>query len=205
MKIRHYFATGFLITLPVFITLYFLFIIFRFIDGIFGKVVNFYLKQYLGFAVPGLGIIIGVLIVFAVGFTAANFFGKKIIHALERWFLKFPFIRQIYPAAKQIVDSFISKDSPAFKKVVLVQYPSKGIWSVGFLTNESFKEANDKTRRDLQHIFIATTPSPLTGFLILVPREEVVELDMSIEEGVKLIISAGIVKPAAPADKRCYL
>ncbi|MCX5678045.1 MAG: DUF502 domain-containing protein [Candidatus Omnitrophica bacterium] len=196
MRIRHYLATGFLITLPVFITLYFLFIIFRFIDGIFGKVVNFYIKQYLGFAIPGVGIIISILIVFAVGFTAANFFGKRIIRALESWFLKFPFIRNIYPAAKQIVDSFISKDSPAFKKVVLVQYPSKGIWSVGFITNESFKEANDKTGRDLLHVFIATTPSPLTGFLILAPREDVTELNISVEDGVKLIISGGIVKPA---------
>lgn len=196
MKIRHYFVTGFLITLPVFITLYFLFIVFRFIDGIFGKVINFYIKRHLGFAIPGVGIIIGLLIVFAVGFTAANFFGKRIMRALENWFLKFPFIRQIYPAAKQIVDSFISKDSPAFKKVVLVQYPSKGIWAVGFLTNESFKEANEKTGRDLLHIFIATTPSPLTGFLILAPREDVTELDISIEDGVKLIISGGIVKPA---------
>jgi len=182
--------------LPVFITLYFLFIIFRFIDGIFGKVVNFYIKQHLGFEIPGIGIIISILLVFAVGFTAANFFGKRIIRALEGWFLKFPFIRQIYPAAKQIVDSFISKDSPAFKKVVLVQYPSRGIWSVGFLTNESFKEANDKTGRDLLHVFIATTPSPLTGFLVLAPREDVTELDISIEDGVKLIISAGIVKPS---------
>ncbi len=196
MKIRHYFATGFLITLPVFLTLYLLFIIFRFIDEIFGKVVNFYIKQHLGFAVPGVGIIVGIIIVFAVGFTAANFFGKRIMRALEGWFLRFPFIRQVYPSAKQIVDSFMSKDSPAFKKVVLVQYPSKGIWSIGFLTNESFKEVNEKTGRDLLHVFIATTPSPLTGYLVLIPREDVQYLEMSIEEGVKLIISGGIVKPA---------
>ncbi len=182
--------------MPVFLTLYLLFIIFRFIDEIFGKVVNFYIKQHLGFAVPGVGIIVGIIIVFAVGFTAANFFGKRIMRALEGWFLRFPFIRQIYPSAKQIVDSFMSKDSPAFKKVVLVQYPSKGIWSIGFLTNESFKEVNEKTGRDLLHVFIATTPSPLTGYLVLIPREDVQYLEMSIEEGVKLIISGGIVKPA---------
>lgn len=201
MKIRHYFGTGLLITLPVFVTLYFLFIIFRFIDGIFGKVVNMYIQKHMGFAIPGVGFIIGILIVFGVGFTAANFFGKKIIYALERWFLKFPFIRQIYPAAKQIVDSFISKDSPAFKKVVLVQYPSKGIWAIGFLTNESFKEANEKSGADLLHVFIATTPSPLTGFLILVPKDEVRDLGISIEDGIKLIISGGIVKPALEQEK----
>ena len=194
-KIRHYFATGLLITLPVFITVYFLFIILRFIDGIFGKLINIYLTKHLGFAVPGIGIIIGLVIVSLVGFVAANFFGKRIIRALEGWFLKFPFIRQVYPAAKQVIDSFISKDSPAFKKVVLIEYPSKGIWSVGFLTNDSFKEAQEKTGRDLVHVLVATTPSPLTGFLVLIPREDIRILDISIEEGVKLVISGGIVKP----------
>lgn len=195
MKLRRYFATGLLITLPVFITVYFLFMVFRFIDGIFGKTLNHYIREYLGFSVPGVGIILGVLIVLTVGFVAANYLGKRLIQALESWFLKFPFIRQIYPAAKQIVDSFISKESPAFKKVVMVQYPAKGIWSIGFLTSESFAEANRKSARELLHVFIATTPSPLTGFLILVPKEEVTIMDMSIEEGVKLIISGGIVKP----------
>ena len=195
-KIRHYLATGLLISLPVFITVYLLYSVFLFIDNIFGKVVNIYLKKHLGFAVPGVGFIIGLILIFLVGFTAANFFGKKLIRALEGWFLKFPFIRQIYPAAKQIVDSFISKESPAFKKVVLVQYPSKGLWAIGFLTNDSFKEAMDKTGRELVHVLIATTPSPLTGFLALIPKEDVQFLDISVEEGVKLIMSGGIVRPS---------
>lgn len=194
-KIRHYFATGLLVSLPVFITVYFLFIILRFIDGVFGKLINIYIKKHLGFAIPGIGIIIGLVTVFLIGFVAANFFGRRIIKTLEGWFLKFPFIRQVYPAAKQVIDSFISKDSPAFKKVVMIEYPRKGVWTVGFLTNDSFKEARDKTGRDLVHVLIATTPSPLTGFLVLVPREDVSVLDMTIEEGVKLIISGGIVKP----------
>jgi len=194
-QIRHYFATGVLISLPVFITVYFLFAILRFIDGIFGRLINIYLQKHIGFAVPGIGVFIGLLVVVLIGFVAANFFGRRLIKGLEGWFLKFPFIRQVYPAAKQVVDSFISKDSPAFKKVVMVEYPSKGIWSMGFLTNESFKEARDKTGRDLVHVLIATTPSPLTGFLILVPREDIKVLDISIEDGVKLVISGGIVKP----------
>ena len=194
-KIRHYFATGLLVTLPVFITAYLIFVVFRFIDGIFGKVLNIYFKKHLGFAVPGVGIILGLIIVFLIGFVAANFFGKRLFKAMEGWFLKFPFIRQIYPAAKQIVDSFISKDSPAFKKVVLVEYPSKGLWAIGFVTNDSLREAQEKSGRDLVHVFIATTPSPLTGFLTLIPREEIKILDISVEDGVKLIISGGIVKP----------
>jgi uncharacterized membrane protein len=194
-KLRHYFATGILVSLPVFITVYLICAIFRFIDGIFGKGTNFLLKKYLGFSVPGIGIILGILVVFVIGFFAANFFGRRLFKALEGWFLKFPFIRQIYPAAKQIVDSFISKEGPAFKKVAMVEYPSKGIWSIGFITNDSFREANEAASADLVHVLIATTPSPLTGFLILVPRKDIKVLDISVEDGIKLIISAGILKP----------
>jgi len=194
-KIRHYFATGLLITLPVFLTLYLLFVIVRFIDGLLGKVINFYLRKYIGFGIPGLGFILAIITVIIVGFIATNLFGKRLFHAVERWFLRFPFIRQIYPAAKQIVDSFISKDSPAFKKVVLVQYPSKGLWVVGFLTNDGFDEANRMTGQDLLHVFVATTPSPLTGSLVLVPRSDVIFLNISVEDGIKLIVSGGIVKP----------
>ena len=197
MHLRRYFGTGLLFTLPAFFTLYLIYIVFRFIDGIFGKLVNFYLKKHLGFAIPGVGIVLGIIVVTVIGFIATNYFGKRLFKALEGWFLKFPFIRRIYPAAKQIVDSFISKDSPAFKKVVLVEYPSKGIWAIGFYTNDSFEEAISKTGEDLIHVFIATTPSPLTGFLALVPKNNVTPLDISVEDGIKMIISAGIVRPEA--------
>ncbi len=195
-KIKHYFVTGLLITLPVFFTCYLLYIIFLFLDGIWGKVINYYLKKYMGFSIPGLGIILGLVTVFAVGFVATNLFGKRILKAFEGWFLKIPLIRKIYPAARQIVDSFMSKKSPAFKKVVLAEYPSKGIWSIGFMTNDSFREANEKLGEELVHVFIATTPSPFTGFLVLIPKREIKVLDISVEEGIKLIVSGGIVKPA---------
>jgi len=109
--------------------------------------------------------------------------------------LKFPLVRQIYPATKQIVQSFFSQEHSAFKKVVLVEYPSKGIWSIGFITNESFKEAQEKVGEELMHVFIATTPSPFSGFLVLVPKKDVKFLEMSVEDGIKLIVSGGIVKP----------
>ncbi len=194
-RIRHYFITGLLVTLPIFLTLWVLFIIARFIDSIWARLINFYLKKYIGFTIPGLGLIMSILVVFLVGFLTANFFGKKIFQMFERWFTKFPFIRQIYPAAKQIVDSFISREKPSFKKVVLIEYPSKGLWSLGFLTNESFEEANRVSGTELLHVFVATTPSPLTGFLVLVPKSGVKLLDIPIEDGIKLIVSGGIVKP----------
>lgn len=194
-KVKRYFFTGFFIILPAFITAYVLYAIFVFIDGIWGKVINYYLRKNLGFAIPGLGFILGMLTILVVGFVATNLLGKRLFGFFERLFRKFPMIKLIYDPAKQIVDSFISREDPAFKKVVLVEYPSKGIWSVGFMTNDGLKEARDKTGEDLLHILIATTPSPLTGFLILVPRRDVRILDMSVEQGIKLIVSGGIVKP----------
>lgn len=194
-RIKRYFFTGFFIILPAFITAYVLYAIFMFIDGIWGKVINFYLRKHLGFAIPGLGFILGMLTILGVGFVATNLLGKRLFGFFERMFRKFPMIKLIYDPAKQIVDSFVSRENPAFKKVVMVEYPSKGLWSIGFLTNESFKEAEDKTGEELLHVFIATTPSPFTGFLILVPRRDVKILDMPIEGGIKLIVSGGIVKP----------
>lgn len=194
-KIRRYFVTGLLIILPSFITVYILYGIFTFVDGIWGKVINFYLRKHLGFTIPGLGFLLGIATIIIVGFFATNFFGKKLFLLFENWFLKLPLIRQVYMPAKQIIDSFISKDKHAFKKVVLVEYPSKGIWSIGFLTNDSFREAEEKTSQEMMHVFIATTPSPLTGFLILVPKRDIKFLDISVEQGVKLIVSGGIIKP----------
>ena len=194
-KIKRYFVTGLLVTLPVFLTVYFLFVVFKFIDGIWGKLINFYLKKHLGLAIPGLGFILGILTVLMVGFLATNFLGKKVFHAVERWFLRLPIIRQVYPAVKQIIDALISKDKPAFKKVVMVEFPSKGIWSVGFVTNDSFAKAQEKAGTELIHVLIGTTPSPFSGYFILVPKGEVKFLDISTEEAIKLSASGGIVKP----------
>lgn len=195
-RIKRYFFTGLIVTLPIVITAYVLFFAFRFIDGFWGSLINYYLYKNFGFKIPGIGFFIGIITILAVGFLATNFLGKKVFSMFEKWFLSFPFIRQIYPAVKQIVGFFISKDKPAFRNVVLVEYPSKGIWSIGFITNDSFREASDKVGKELLHVFIATTPSPLSGFLILVPKEELRFLDISIEDGLKLIVSGGILKPS---------
>lgn len=194
-RIKRYFGAGLLITLPVFVTGYFFFVVFRFIDGLWGKLINIYLKKYFGFTVPGLGIVLGLLTVLLIGFIATNFLGKRMFHAIESWFFRLPLVRQVYPAAKQIVSSLISKESRTFKQVVLVEYPSKGIWSLGFVTNSSFASAEEVAGEELVHVLIATTPSPLTGYLALIPRKNVRPLSISVEEGIKLIVSGGIVKP----------
>jgi len=198
VKLRRYFITGLLLILPVFLTFYLLFFIVRFIDGFWGKMINTYLLENLGFFIPGLGFILGILSVVIIGFIVTHLLSKRILPVFESWFLKLPFVRQIYPAIKQIVSFFLSKERPVFKKVILAEYPSKGIWSVGFVTNEGFKEAQEKTGEALLHVFIGSTPGPFTGYFVMIPKENVKFLNMSVEEGFKLIASGGILSPYIP-------
>ena len=194
-KLKRYFITGLLTILPIFLTLYILIIIFRLIDNIFGKIINSYLKAAFGFSIPGLGFIMAILIILVTGFGVSHLLNKRVLPLIERWFLKLPGVRQVYPSIKQIVGFIFSKDKAVFKKVVLVEYPSKGIWSVGFMTNEGFREAQELTGQELVHVLIGSTPSPWSGFFILVPKNAVKFLRMSAEEGIKLIVSGGILKP----------
>jgi uncharacterized membrane protein len=195
-KLRRYFITGLILVLPAVITFYLLFGIFFFIDNLCGRFVNAYLRREFGFFIPGLGVILGLISVTAVGFLTSHYLSRRALTGLEKWLLHFPFIRQIYPSVKQIVNFFIKKEKTPFKKVALVEYPCKGIWSLGFVTGEGFKEAEDKTGKKLVHIFIATTPSPFSGFFVLIPLDEVRFLDLSVEDGLKLIVSGGIAGPA---------
>ncbi|MDO8662509.1 MAG: DUF502 domain-containing protein [Candidatus Omnitrophota bacterium] len=194
-KLKRYFVTGLLTILPVFLTLYILFIIFRLIDSIIGGIANRYLKAEFGFSIPGAGFIITILVTLVTGFVVSHLLSKRALPLIESWFLKLPGIRQVYPSIKQIIGFIFSKDKALFKKVVLVEYPSKGIWSVGFMTNEGFREAQELTGQELVHVLIGSTPSPWSGFFILVPKNAVKFLKMSAEEGIKLIVSGGILKP----------
>ncbi len=194
-KLKRYFITGLLTILPIFLTLYLFFIIFRLIDNIIGGIINSYLKAEFGFSIPGLGFIMAILIILLTGFVVSHLLSKKALPLIERWFLKLPGVRQVYPPIKQIIGFIFSKDKAVFKKVVLVEYPSKGIWSVGFMTNEGFREAQELIGQELVHVLIGSTPSPWSGFFILVPKNAVKFLEMSAEEGIKLIVSGGILKP----------
>jgi len=195
-RLRRYFAAGILVGLPIFITLYLLFVIFKFLDNFFGVMINKYLREIVGFSIPGVGIILGILLILILGFIVSHLLSKRVLPVLEGWFLKLPGIRQLYPPIKEIVGFIFTKENPAFKKVVLVEYPSAGIWSVGFMTNDGFREAQEKLGQELVHVLIGSTPSPWSGFFILVPKNKVKFLEMTVEEGIKLIVSGGILKPS---------
>ena len=196
-KLRSYFITGLAIFLPITITIYILVGVFKFFDNILGRFINIYLMKTGGFYIPGLGIILCILLVFLMGFFMKHFFGRRIFPALERFFLlKPPGVKHIYPVIKRIVSFLITQQKPAFKKAVIVEYPRKGVYSLGFVANEGSSTAKEKTGKDdLVNVFIPNSPGPLTGYFIMIPEKELIYLDISIEEAFEMIVSAGVVNP----------
>lgn len=194
-KFKRYFVTGLVILLPIVLTTYILVIIFNFADSVLGSFLNNYLKKTLGFYIPGLGLILSIIIILATGLLASHLLGKKFLPYVENIFLKVPLINKIYPTLKQMVLFILMQREFGFKKVVLVEYPSKGIWSLGFVTNEAFREIDEKTKNNLLCVFIPSSPGPLTGYTVFLAKQEAIFLDISVEDAMKIIISGGIFKP----------
>jgi uncharacterized membrane protein len=200
-NIKKYFIAGILVLLPFLITIFILINLFQFADSILGKFINIYLVEILGFYIPGLGLIIFLIIIFLIGFLTTHFLGKRLYLILDAALRRFPLIRLIYPSIKQIIEFLFATQRQTFKKTVLVEYPKTGIWSMGFITNEGFQEAKDKTKKELLNIFIPSSPGPFTGFYILVPRQEVIILDITVEDAVKLLVSGGLLNPVSLPKK----
>ncbi|RJP28792.1 MAG: DUF502 domain-containing protein [Candidatus Omnitrophota bacterium] len=194
-RIKNYFFAGLLITLPLFLTIYIILALFHFIDNTTGKYISNYLNNTFGIYIPGLGILIFIAIVTFAGFLSKIFIGKLFIRAFGRIIKRFPLINQIYPAIKMITEFMFSSKKEKFKKTVLVEYPKKGTWMIGFITNDGMDEADNKIGPDLIGIYIPFSPNPTSGFYALIPRAEVVNTDISIKDAMQLIISGGIINP----------
>ncbi|MDD5729843.1 MAG: DUF502 domain-containing protein [Candidatus Omnitrophica bacterium] len=194
-RLRRYFLAGVLTILPLFISLYILYIVFSFTDGILGSLINVYFKRHFGVYIPGLGLILFLLIILFTGIVSTHFLGKGFHRFLDRAMGRFPILGSIYPLIKQTFAFLFSENEMAFKKAVLVEYPCKGTWSIGFITNESFKEAREKTNQELLNIFIPLAPSPATGFIALIPSKDVIILNVGIKEAMKLVVSVGLLNP----------
>ncbi|MCL5982349.1 MAG: DUF502 domain-containing protein [Firmicutes bacterium] len=192
--IRKTFLTGLIILLPSIVTVYILNLTFRTVDALLGNL----LRLYIGHTVPGLGFLATVALIFFVGLLATNVIGHRLVKMLESWFVKIPLVRTIYLAVRQIIDAFSLQRSNVFESVVMIEYPRKGIYGVGFVTGKAIAEVQEKTSREMVPVFVPTSPNPTTGFLLLVSREELVTLSMTVEEALKLIISAGVVTPEWP-------
>lgn len=194
-KLKRYLITGLVVVVPIFLSVYVLVGVFRFADGIMGRFLNTYIENLLGFYIPGLGLLLFFLFILFVGFFATQFIGKGFFTHLERWFSSLPFINKIYPILKQIVLFILEQKEFGFKKVVLVEYPSKGIWSLGFLTNEQFEKISEISDKEMVSVFVPNSPGPLTGYVVFVPKAELKFPDISVTNALKIIISGGVVKP----------
>ena len=186
--LRNYFITGVVVLIPIGFTLY----LSKILIGISSKVIpqNLNPNSYLPFAIPGLEIIISIIFITIVGGLSLSFLGKKILKLIDDLFKRIPFLRTIYSAIVQMTETFSKKDDDK-KSVVLVEYPRKGVWAVGFATRENKTEMSAKVNKKLINVFVPTTPNPTSGFLLMFPMDEIIYLNMSFEEASKFIVSAG--------------
>lgn len=196
-KVRRYFFTGLLVLVPVWLTTIVVRWIVGFMDGLLVRTLplKWQPEQLFGFPAPGLGVILTLLLILFVGLLATNYFGNKLVKASEELVYRIPLVKGIYTLFKQLADTVLSSDRQGFRKVVLIEYPRKGLWSIGFVTGVSEGELQRVTDRRVINVFIPTTPNPTSGFYILVPEEDAKVLTMSVEEAFKLIVSGGMVSP----------
>jgi uncharacterized membrane protein len=155
-------------------------------------------EELFGFSIPGFGIVIGVSILILTGAFAANLFGKKLVGFWEAILGRIPLVRTIYSSVKQVLETLFTSNNESFRRVVLIEYPRKGIWSMGFQTNEALAAARDASAKDLVSVFVPTTPNPTSGFIVMLPAEDIDQLDISVEDGFKFIISMGVIVPDGP-------
>lgn len=190
-EIRKTFLTGLLVMIPLIITIYTILWILNKVDSIFRRPI----EEVLGFTIYGLGIIITIGIILLAGIIATNYAGHKLFAAAENYFKKIPVVRSIYFPIKQLTETIYGNVNTAFRRVVLVEYPSPGIYTIGFITSEGIEEVEEKTGKTVVCVFIPTTPNPTSGMLVMVPRDDVTVLDMGVEDAIKLVVSGGIAKP----------
>ncbi|MCM8797572.1 MAG: DUF502 domain-containing protein [Candidatus Omnitrophica bacterium] len=193
--LKHYFITGILTLLPIVLSIYILVILFNFADSIIGKFINTHIRRWLGFYIPGIGLIIMAFMILICGFIV-NLFFKRRLKMWDKFLSGLPFLRYIYPLLKETVELILSKGRMAFKQAVLVEFPRKGSWSVGFISNRSFAEARQKSGQELENVYIPLAPNPASGFVVLIPHSELIKLDISVKEAMKIVITGGIINPA---------
>jgi len=186
--LRNYFITGVVVLIPIGFTLY----LSKILIGVSSKIIpeNINPNSYLPYAIPGIEILISIILITIVGGWSLSFLGKRILKLIDDLFKRIPFLRAIYSAIVQMTETFSNKDNDK-KSVVLIEYPRKGVWAVGFATKENKSEMAKKTNQKLINVFVPTTPNPTSGFLLMFPIEDVIYLDMNFEEASKFIVSAG--------------
>jgi uncharacterized membrane protein len=194
--LRRYLVAGLLVWVPVGVTI----LIIKFLVDLMDQTLlllpaGIQPQHLLGFRIPGLGIVLTVVVVLVTGMVVTNLFGRQLIRLGERLLARIPVVRSIYSSVKQLTESLFSSGGKSFRKVVLVPYPHPGSWTMGFLTGIGTGEVRDRIGREVLNVFVPTTPNPTSGFFLIVPRQDVIELDMSVDDGLKMLLSVGVVQP----------
>ena len=195
-RLRRYFVAGLLIWLPIGVTLF----VFRLLLGLMDRLLflvpnRLRPEELLGFPVPGLGAALAVILLLGTGMLAANFFGRRLVAFYENLLSKIPLVRTVYGAVKNFAEIVLSDSGTSFKKVLLIEYPRHGLYSIAFQTSDNAAEVQSKTGETVITCFLPTTPNPTSGFMLFVPKEHCVELQMSVEEALKMVVSLGVVVP----------
>ena len=192
-KLRNYFITGVLVLIPIGVTVYLTLFFVKIFSKVLPQEIN--PNNYLPYSIPGLEIIISIIVITVIGWLSLSFLGKKLVKLVNDIFKRIPFLRTVYSAIGQMTQSFAQSRKSKKKSVVLVEYPRKGSWAVGFATQENTGEIASKTNKNLINVFVPTTPNPTSGFLLMFPKDEIIYLDMSFEDASKFIVSAGTSNP----------
>jgi uncharacterized membrane protein len=197
-RLRRYLMAGLLVWVPLGVTV----LILKFLVDLMDQTLlllpyAWRPEQLIGFSIPGLGLVLVVVVVLLTGVIVANLFGQQLIRYGEQLLARIPLVRSIYGGVKQVAESLFTGSGKSFRKVLLVRYPHATSWTLAFQTGEGSREIRDKIGRDMISVFVPTTPNPTSGFFLLVPRDETVTLDMSVDEGLKMLLSIGVVVPEA--------
>jgi len=200
--VKKYFITGLLIWIPLSIT----FMVLAWIVGTLDQIIEWLPdglqpRHAIGFNIPGAGLVVGLLIVLATGLVAANVIGQKLVRYWEALLARIPVVKSLYYGVKQVSDTLFSSTGQAFRKALLVQYPRHGSWTIAFLTGAPGGDAANHLKGDHVSVYVPTTPNPTSGFFLMMPKEDVIELDMSVDEALKYIISMGVVAPAVRSTR----
>ena len=200
-SLRRYLVAGVLVWLPILATLW----VITFIVGLMDSILTWLPARYqpqglIGFRLPGFGIVVALVVLFATGLVVSNLIGKRLVQYWDGVIRRIPLVRSIHGGVKSFAESVFSQ-SNSFRKVVMIQYPRVGVWSIGFITSEDFSEVHDKTGVAHSCVYIPTTPNPTSGFIVFVPSTEVVELHMTVDSAMKMIITCGVVMPPSPVLK----
>jgi uncharacterized membrane protein len=199
--LRRYLVAGLLVWVPLGVTLLIITWMVNLIDQTLLLLPEHWRPEYvLGFRIPGLGLVATLIVVIGTGILMRHFFGFHLLGMGERLVARIPVVRSIYGSVKQLAETMFSGSGQSFSKVVLVRYPHRDSWTMGFLTGESAGEVRRRTGLRLMNVFVPTTPNPTSGFFLMVPQEEVIELEMSVDDGLKMLLSIGVVQPKDKND-----